>query len=189
MEKNAKIEVVEEIKRLAQWHPAKKHDNDHEDLWKAVKLIVWALNEVENRLHDLDTTDSNIYESLGCQVEKIQKQEKVIDQTNDKIWKLHKDVENMTNKYPKITTMKKTALLIDGENVLDTVNLESWRYLMVKYVYPVDFNEYAELDNPFSWETIEVTNWQYDVKIELKTIEEWETATMTANVDLLFVKY
>jgi len=189
MEKNVKIELIDEIKKLAQGHPAKKHDEDHADLWKAMKLVAWALKEVEDKLQALDTTDSNIYESLACQVEKIDANAKTITADQKKIWNLHKEVEKMVNGYPKITTMKKTALFIDGENVVDTVDLESWRYLMVKYVTPVDSNEYVKLDNPFSWEAIEVTDGKYDVKIQLETTQEWETATMTANVDLLFVKY
>lgn len=78
---------------------------------------------------------------------------------------------------------------MDGENVIDTVDLASGRYLMVKSINPVDWNEYAKLENAFSWDVIEVTDGKYDVKIDLNTTTEGETATMTANVDLLFVKY
>ena len=77
----------------------------------------------------------------------------------------------------------------DGENVIDTIQIESWRYLMVKNITPSDWNEYAKLDKPFSWEMIEVTDWKYDVKVDLGTNTEGETATMTVNIDLLFVKY
>ena len=78
---------------------------------------------------------------------------------------------------------------MDGENIIDTVELESGRYLMVKSITPIDWNEYAKLKKTFGWEEIEVSDNQYDIEIDLETKEEWETATMTVNVDLLFIKY
>jgi hypothetical protein len=98
-------------------------------------------------------------------------------------------IEEMKKNAPTITTMKKNALITDWENILDTIDIESWRYLMVRSITPSDWNEYAKLDKTFSWEIVEVTDWKYDIKIDLGTNTEWETATMTVNVDLLFVKY
>ena len=113
--------------------------------------------------------------SLGIQAQSIEQLQRVANVTLDKL--------------PKITTMQKGALITDGENVIDTIQIESWRYLMVKNITPSDWNEYAKLDKLFSWELIEVTDWKYDVKVDLGTNTEGETATMTVNIDLLFVKY
>lgn len=105
------------------------------------------------------------------------------------IEKLQKLTAWLMSKFPKITTMQKSALIMNGENVLDTVEIESGRYLLVRSITPSDRNEYAKLDKTFSWEIIEVTDKKYDVVIDLDTNTEWETATMTVNVDLLFVKF
>ena len=174
---------------MANKHPCAKHDTDHVDIWNAIGLCAWAMNIIEQRLNELNTTDKNIYESIQAQVEKISKNEKAIISNKENVWELVAEMKNMTDKYPKITTMKKTVLLVDGDNVIDTVELDSWRYLMVKNISIVDQNEYAKIWDLLSWWMIEVTNWKYDVNITLWSNTEWETATMTVNVDLLFVKY
>lgn len=189
MEKNEKIELINEIKKMADKHPSKKHDEDHADLWKAIKLCANAMKEIEERLWQLDTTDSNIYETIAVQVEKINKQEQVIIDEKERISWLKDEMKKVVEWYPKLTTMKKSALLIDGDNIIDTLEVESWRYLKVQYITPTEWNDYAKLDAVFSWDIIEVTNWKYDLNIRLGSDTEWETATMTVNVDLLLIKF
>lgn len=38
MEKDAKIELISEIKKMANKHPCAKHDTDHADIWNAIGL-------------------------------------------------------------------------------------------------------------------------------------------------------
>lgn len=190
MEQTSKIEsYIQEIAKYTWNHPSKKHDEDHKDIWVVLRLILSVLWEVEAIRQQQEKIDNDIYgninnignairsvgHSLGIQAQSIEQLQRVANVTLDKL--------------PKITTMQKGALITNGENVIDTIQIESWRYLLVKNITPSDWNEYAKLDKLFSWEIVEVTDWKYDVKVDLGTNTEWETATMTVNIDLLFVKY
>ena len=190
MEQTSKIEsYIQEIAKYTWNHPSKKHDEDHKDIWVVLRLILSVLWEVEAIRQQQEKIDNDIYgninnignairsagHSLGIQAQSIEQLQRVANVTLDKL--------------PKITTMQKGALITNGENVIDTIQIESWRYLLVKNITPSDWNEYAKLDKLFSWEIVEVTDWKYDVKVDLGTNTEGETATMTVNIDLLFVKY
>ena len=189
MEKNAKIDLINEIKQVADKHPTTKHGQDHEDLWNAIKLCVSAMKQIYKELEDLSKVDDDIKVALNRQSEILQEHNRDINSVESKARSLYTDLSSMKNKYPKIITMKKTSLIMDGDNIIDTVEIESGRYLMVTSINPVDWNEYAKIDDLLTWNTIEVTDGKYDVNINLKTKDEWQTATMTVNIDLLFIKY
>jgi hypothetical protein len=38
MEKNAQVGLIAELQKIADKHPSKKHDEDHEELWKAIRM-------------------------------------------------------------------------------------------------------------------------------------------------------
>lgn len=183
------MEKIKEIVDFVNKHPTKKHDEDHADLWKVIIMICDIIKAIFEKFQEEDKGKAEFYEH-EIEVVNVMKElnSRLNDRTKD-IAKLWLQMDNLEAHYPKITALKKSALIMDGENVIDTVDLESWRYLMVKSINPVDWNEYAKLEDAFSWEIIEVTDGKYDVKVDLKTTTEGETATMTANVDLLFVKY
>lgn len=183
------MEKIKEIVDFVNGHPTKKHDEDHADLWKVIIMICDIIKTIFEKL---ELEDKGKVEFLENELELINSMREINARLNDRtkdIVKLWNQMEDLKLRYPTISTFKKSALIMDGENVIDSVDLESGRYLMVKSINPVDWNEYAKLEDAFSWEIIEVTNGKYDVKVDLKTNKEWETATMTANVDLLFVKY
>ena len=174
---------------FAKSHPVDKHDEDHWDIWN---IIIMICNILKTIFEKFDEEYKNKAEILKQELEVIKIVKEInsaLDIRTKEIAKLKMMVDNLWTHYPQITTLKKSALIMDGENVIDTVDLASGRYLMVKSINPVDWNEYAKLENAFSWDVIEVTDGKYDVKIDLNTTTEGETATMTANVDLLFVKY
>lgn len=169
--------------------PCDSHKEDHQALWSSLKIVFVIVKKLEE-------TILNNYSLITEWNKAILDMHKVLCDINDDIndiednagrlaWK----VEDIEKKQPQIITMQKKAFLTDGENVVDTVILESWRYLMIKSITLVDCNEYAKLDKTFGREEIEVDNNEYDVKVELWSNKEWETATMSVCVDLLFIKY
>lgn len=186
---NPVYEYIKSISDFANTHPVKSHDVDHEDLWNAIKFICKALKDITEQV-DL-WVDQTV--SLSESMLSLHKWEKEnverINECNKDIVKLNTNMKKLITQYPTITTMNKSALIMDGENIIDTVELESGRYLMVKSITPVDRNEYAKLDKTFCWEEIEVSDNQYNIEIDLETNKEWEIATMSVNVDLLFIKY
>lgn len=189
MEKNAKIDLIDEIKKVADKHPSIEHEEDHADLWKTIKMCASAMKQIEKRLDELNKVDEDVITALNRQAEILQEHNRDINGVESKARSLYTDLSSMKNKYPKIITMKKTSLIMDWDNIIDTVDIESWRYLMVTSINPVDWNEYAKIDDLLTWNTIEVTDGKYDVNVVLRTKEEWQTATMTVNIDLLFIKY
>lgn len=169
--------------------PCESHKEDHAMLWSSLKIVLVIVKKLEELI--LKAEDKRNEEKQA-----ILDMKKVLCDINDDLNdiednadKLAWKVENIEKKQPQIITMQKKAFLTDGENVVDTVILESWRYLMVKSITLVDCNEYAKLDKTFGREEIEVDNNEYDVKVELWSNKEWETATMSVCVDLLFIKY
>lgn len=186
MEKNEQIELLEASLNN---RPCQKHDEDHMAIWSSLRIILVVLKELFEKLWDDGKAISDRSEAIEHILSKFSGLEEDIVDANLKINKLWNSFIALKANYPTIFTMQKSALITDGENVLDTVDLESWRYLMVRSITPSDWNEYAKLDKTFSWEIIEVTDGKFDIKIDLDTNTEWETATMTVNVDLLFVKY
>lgn len=190
MEEITKIaSYTEELLKVADKHPCNEHGKDHDDIRKAIRLIGNTLKEIENARVDQKIINTEIYENIGNISDGMKNAWSSMWAQYLEIEKLHKLMAWLMSKFPKITTMQKSALIMNGENVLDTVEIESGRYLLVKSITPSDRNEYAKLDKTFSWEIIEVTDNKYDVVINLDTNTEWETATMTVNVDLLFVKF
>lgn len=190
MEQITKIaSYTEELIKIAEKHPCNEHGKDHEDLWKAIRLIASTLEEIEDVRVDQKRINAEIYENVGNISESFKSAGNSMASQYLEIEKLQKLMAWFMSKFPKITTMQKSALIMNWENVLDTVEIESGRYLLVRSINPSDRNEYAKLDKTFSWEVIEVTDGKYDVVINLDTNTEWETATMTVNVDLLFVKF
>ena len=187
MEKNEQIELLEASLNN---RPCAKHDEDHMAIWSSLRIILVVLKEVFEKLDSIKDWGSERSEAINYTLENISGLQHDLENTNLMVQKIWNWITMLYEKYlPKIFTMQKSALITNGENVLDTVDLESWRYLMVRNITPSDWNEYAKLDKTFSWEIIEVTDGKFDIKIDLDTNTEWETATMTVNVDLLFVKY
>lgn len=169
--------------------PCDSHKEDHAMLWSSLKIVLVIVKKLEELI--LNTEALRTEEKQA-----ILDMHKILYDINDDIEDIHDHenklawrMEDMEKRYPQIISMQKKALLTDGENVVDTVQLKSWRYLMVKSITPVDYNEYAKLDKTFGWEEIEVDNGEYDVKAELETNTEWKMATMSVTVDLLFIKY
>lgn len=186
MEKNAQIELLEASLNN---RPCQKHDEDHVAIWSSLRIILVIIKEIFEKLDLIKDWGSERSEAIEFILKKIWTLDNDILSTNQNINKLWNTFIDMKNHYPTISTMQKSALITDGENILDTVDLESWRYLMVRSINPSDWNEYAKLDKTFSWEIVEVTDGKFDIEIDLDTNTEWETATMTVNVDLLFVKF
>ena len=183
------MEEIKEIVDFVNKHPAKKHDEDHADLWNAILMCCKVFNEILDKLDGQDNTNKELWKSI-LEIWDLAKSNTLrIKENNEDTKKIWANMNKLLEQYPKITTMQKLWLLMDGENIIDTVNIESWRYLLIKNINPTDWNEFAKLDKPFSWEIVEVTNDEYDIKIDLATNTEWETATMTVNVDLLFIKF
>lgn len=189
MEKNAQVGLIAELQKIADKHPSKKHDEDHEELWKAIRMCCSIFWEIEEEIQDVRSAGWEILDMIDPINEKANNLVKTTYKHGNDLTTLANAMNAFNQKFPKICTMKKTALLIDGENVIDTVDLESWRYLKVQYITPTDWNEHAKLEAVFSWEVIEVSDWKYDINVNLESDTEGETATMTVNVDLLFIKY
>lgn len=187
MEKNAQIELLEASLNN---RPCQKHDEDHMAIWSSLRIILVVLKELFEKLWDDGKSISERSEAINYALERVSGLQHDLENTNLMVQKIWNWINILYDKYiPKISTMQKSALITDGENILDTVDLESWRYLMVRSITPTDWNEYAKLDKTFSWEIVEVTDGKFDIRIDLDTNTEWETATMTVNVDLLFVKF
>lgn len=189
MEKNAQIEAINLFKDSLNNRPCKKHDEDHTAIRSSMKILLVIVKKLEEMILNIEDIKWDEWKSLADLNKKIIESENNMIVLNNNLKKLGSMVTEMQKNYPEITTMKKSALLIDGDNIIDTVDLESWRYLKVQYINPADWNDHAKLDAIFSWEVIEVTDWKYDINIPLGTDTEWETATMTVNIDLLFIKY
>ena len=189
MEKNAQIGLMDELKKIAEKHPSQKHDEDHSDLWKAIRMCCNIFWKIEEEIQNIRYGCGEILDITDSTRERVNEIVKITTKHGNDLSTLANVMNGLKLKYPKLSTMKKTALLIDGENVIDSIDLESGRYLKVQYITPTDWNEHAKLDAVFSWDIIEVSDWKYDININLGTDTEWETATMTVNVDLLFIKY
>lgn len=186
---NPIYEYIKSISDFANSHPVKSHDVDHDDIRGAIKFICKALKDIAEQVDEWVDQTMELSKSILSIHEWEKNNVDRINECNKDIVKLNTNMKKLITQYPTITTMNKSALIMDGENIIDTVELESGRYLMVKSITPIDWNEYAKLKKTFSWEEIEVSDNQYDIEIDLETKEEWETATMTVNVDLLFIKY
>lgn len=66
MEEIAKIaSYTEELLKVADKHPSRIHTEDHDDIWKAIRLIGSALQEIENARVDQKRINAEIYESVG----------------------------------------------------------------------------------------------------------------------------
>lgn len=189
MEKNAQIKDIDLLEASLNNRPCDKHDEDHVALRSSLRILLVIVKKLEEMICNTESVRTDEWESLADLNGKVIENYNNTIKLNNNVKKLGSLIEEMQKNYPTISTMQKSALIMNGENVIDTVKIESWRYLMVKSISPSDWNEYAKLDKTFSWEIVEVTNWEYDVKIDLDTNTEWETATMTVNVDLLFIKY
>lgn len=189
MEKNVEIKDIKLFEDSLINRPCQKHDEDHIAIRSSFRILLNIVKQLEERLQWSENVRAEDGTSLADLNDRINDTNRFAWRLDNNIKNLAMLVTNMVDNYPTITTMQKNALLIDGENVIDTVKLESWRYLMVKSITPTDWNEYAKLDKTFSREQIEITDGQYDVKVDLNTNTEWETATMTVNIDLLFIKY
>lgn len=183
------MEEIKEIVDFVNNHPTDKHDEDHADLWKTLLMCCNVFKDIIEKIEWQENINQKIWRSILELWELSKNNKGKINEYKDDVNKLGASMTKLMSQFPKITTMQKAWLLIDGENIIDTIELESGRYLMVKSINPTDWNEYAKLDKNFMWEVIEVSNDQYDIKIDLNTNTEWETATMTVNVDLLFVKF
>ena len=189
MEQTSKINDIKLLEDSLINRPCEKHDEDHIALRSSMRILLVIVKKLEALIGWNDVIRSEEWESLADMNKRIIDNNNNIKILSNNIKNLWQIISYMWETYPKISTMQKQALITNGENVIDTVELESWRYLMVKNITPSDWNEFAKLDRTFSWEVIEVTDWKYDVKVDLWTNTQWETATMTVNIDLLFVKY
>lgn len=169
--------------------PCDSHKEDHLALWSSLKIVLVIVKKLEELIYNNENLRSEEKQAILDMKKVLCDTRDVINDIEDNADKLAWKVEDIEKKQPKIITMQKKALLTDGDNVVDTVILDSWRYLMVKSITPVDCNEYAKLDKTFGREEIEVDNNEYDVTTELGTNTEWKMATMSVCVDLLFIKY
>lgn len=169
--------------------PCDSHKEDHAMLWSSLKIVLVIVKKLEDLILKAEDKRNEEKQAILDMFNKLNDMNNNIDDILNRNEKLEKEIENIEKKQPQIITMQRKALLTDGDNVVDTVILDSWRYLMVKSITPVDCNEYAKLDKTFGREEIEVDNNEYDVTAELETNTEWEIATMSVCVDLLFIKY
>lgn len=189
MDKTSKISDIELLESSLINRPCDKHTDDHTAIRSSMRILLNIVKKLEEKIWDNWKAISSDGQDLSEINKKLHDTNKNVCDMNDHLRTVATAVQILKASYPKISIMQKNALIVDGENVIDTVNIDSWRYLLVKSITPTDWNEYAKLDKTFSWEIIEVTNWEYDVKVDLNTNTQWETATMTINVDLLFIKY
>lgn len=169
--------------------PCDSHKEDHAMLWSSLKIVLVIVKKLEELIYNNENLRNEEKQAILDMKKVLCDINNDLNDIEDNAGRLEWRMEDMEKRYPQIISMQKKALLIDGENVVDTVLLDSWRYLMVKSITPVDYNEYAKLDKTFGWEEIEVDNGEYDVKAELETNTEWKMATMSVTVDLLFIKY
>lgn len=186
MDKNTKIDA---LGKAIDKHPVNLHDQDHRDIWKALEIVKAIVTEIEAKI---DATNKDIKERWG---EVVNQSERIssLAMSISTLWmnwqRLSDAMSVLKKNYPKITSMQVWALIMDGENVVETIEIESGRYLLVKNIDVIDQNEYAEMEKRFGWEIIDISNWKYDVVVDLKTNTQWETATAKIRADLLFIKY
>lgn len=189
MEKTSKIMDIDLLQASLNNRPCDSHKEDHLALWSSLKIVLVIVKKLEELINKNESLRAEGNQAILDMQKVLHNTCNEIDEIHNREDKLAWKVEDIEKKQPKIITMQKKALLTDGDNVVDTVILDSWRYLMVKSITPVDCNEYAKLDKTFGREEIEVDNNEYDVRAELETNTEWKMATMSVCVDLLFIKY
>lgn len=189
MEKTSKIMDIDLLQASLNNRPCDSHTEDHQALWSSLKIVLVIVKKLEDLILNAEDKRKEERQAILDMHNTLFNINNYLNDIEDNADKLAWKVEDIEKKQPKIITMQKKALLTDGDNVVDTVILDSWRYLMVKSITPVDCNEYAKLDKTFGREEIEVDNNEYDVTAELGTNTEWKIATMSVCVDLLFIKY
>lgn len=66
MEEIAKIaSYTEELLKVADKHPCNEHGKDHDDIWKAIRLIGHTLKKIEDARVDQEVTNAEIYQNIG----------------------------------------------------------------------------------------------------------------------------
>ena len=186
MDKTTKIDA---LGKAIDKHPVNLHDQDHRDIWKALEIVKGIAKELNDKIEATNKDIQERWTEVVNQSERTSSLNQKIEAVAMNEQGLSDTMKLMHKNYPKITSMQLWALIMDGENVVETVEIESWRYLLVEKIDMVEHNEYAELEKEFGWEIIDISNWKYDVVVNLKTNTQWETATAKIRADLLFIKY